>query len=174
LKSSGGKKAAGQWVLAFLSYRPGLLARRLLAPPQAQDELPEIVFESPDGWSFERVPLSLHLRRGRKQIGAIISLDAPSLAHILHQNELREKVQSQNRNRLAVVGSWTKSPVQYGEARGHKFLYEQVAPVPWKSVQYLLEVAGGNVNIMLDGGETNFDEMELEARLHTLRIAGPG
>jgi hypothetical protein len=174
LDSSENEAASGQWLLAFLGYRPGALARRLLAPPVAQERLPEITFELPDGWSFERVPLSLQLRRGRKTMGTIISIDASSLAHMLYHNEVRDKLQSQNRNPLGVVGSWAKSPVQYREVRGHKFLYNQIAPVPWKSVQYLLDVPGGSVNIMLDGGGRDFDETEFEAQLHTLRVAGPG
>jgi len=171
LKSSGTDHGSGEWVVG---YRPGQLARRLLAPPEAHENLPSITFEPPVGWSFERVPLSLHLRRGRKKMGAIILIDASSLAHMLHQNEMRDTIQSQIRNPLAVVGRWTKSHVQFGGAHGHKFLYSQAAPVPWKSVQYLLEVPGGSVNVMLDAGGKDFNESEFEARLHTLEIAGPG
>ena len=60
---------------------------------------------------------------------------------------MRDRVQSQDRNPSRVEGSWTKFPAQYGEVRGHKFLYAQVVPVLWKSVQYLMEVPGSSVNI---------------------------
>jgi hypothetical protein len=174
LKNSGEGDGFGQWVVAFLSYRPGSLARRLLAPPEVLENLPKISFEPPDGWTFEPVPLSLHLLKGRKKMGAVTSIDASSLARMLHKNEFRDGIPGQSHNPLAlpipIVGKWTKSSVQFGEVRGHKFLYNQTAPVAWKSVQYLLEVPGGSVNIMLDDGGKNFDETDFEAKLHTLRI----
>jgi hypothetical protein len=171
-KQSGNSDAATSFVIGVLSYRPGPLARRLLAPAQPTPREPTIIFEPPDGWSAEPRSLSLQLRAGRKTIGVITIIDDFSFDVLVHQNQIRDERESQvrNRNPFAISGEWTKSPVRFGETHGNKYLYRQTQPVPWKSVQYLLRVPGGAVNVMLDAHGKEFDEAPFEDRLHTLRL----
>ena len=91
-KGLGTENRCGAWVVGFLSYRTGALARRLVSPPQAEPKGPAIVFEPPEGWSVDRVPCSLHLRKGRRKMGAIIAIDGSSLAVMLHQNDVRDEI----------------------------------------------------------------------------------
>lgn len=160
------------FVIGLLSYRPGQLARRLLAPAQATEPEPTIIFEPPAGWSAEPMPLSLKLRAGRQTIGAITAIDESMVEVLVNQNQIRDERESRVRirNPFAVFGEWTKSPVRFGDAHGHKYLYKQAQTVPWKSVQYLLRVPGGAVNIVLDASGKKFDEAPFESKLHTLRV----
>jgi hypothetical protein len=171
-KQSGNSKAATSFVIGVLSYRPGPLARRLLAPAQPAPPEPTIFFEPPDGWSAEPRSLSLQLRAGRKTIGVITIIDDFSFDVLVHQNQIRDEREPQVRirNPFAVAGDWTKSCVRFGEARGNKYIYRQTQPVPWRSVQYLLSVPDGAVNIVLDARGKEFDEAPFDSRLHTLRI----
>ncbi len=62
--------------------------------------------------------------------------------------------------------------VQFASARGIKRTYLQTWPVPAKRVDYALEVPGGYVLASLQSliGSSHFDESEMEAQFHTLRI----
>jgi hypothetical protein len=108
---TGNSDAAIAFLIGVLSYRPGPLARRLLAPIQPAQLEPTIIFEPPDGWSVEPMPLSLHLRAGRKKMGAIMVTDDSSLELLTHQNQIRDERESRirNRNTFAVIGGWTKT-----------------------------------------------------------------
>jgi hypothetical protein len=173
-KQSRNPEAANSFIIGVLSYRPRTLARRLLAPVQAGEPEPAINFEPPDGWSAEPMPLSLHLRAGRKTIGAITAIDESTLESLEHKNQIRDETESRvrMRNPFAVFGEWTKSPVRFGDVHGHKYLYMQAQPAPWKSVQYLLRIPGGAVNVVLDASGREFDESSFESKLHTIRL-GP-
>jgi len=171
-KQSGNSEAAISFVIGVLSYRPGPLARRLLAPVQPVQPEPTIIFEPPSGWCTEPMPLSLHLREGRKNLGAITAIDESTLELLAHQNQIRDERESRvrSRNRFAAIGEWKKSPVRFGKAHGDKYLYKQTQPAPWKTVQYLLRVPGGAVDILIDANGKEFDEWPFEAKLHTLRL----
>jgi hypothetical protein len=171
LKSSKDAEAAASWIIGFL-MRPGPLARRLLAPPEAEPSGPAIAFEPPEGWSIERVPFALNLRRGRKNMGAIRVIASFEL--ICRQNDIRDEIQSRNKNPFAFEGKWTKSSVQFGESHGYKYLYTQTTPASWKRVQYLLQVPGGEIEITLDAGGKEFDELAFEGKLQTLRFKQAG
>jgi hypothetical protein len=58
-----------------------------------------------------------------------------------------------------------------GDVSGKKYVYRQVAPVPWKRVNYVLSVPGGFVSAMLDALGADFDETPFDAHLHTLRLS---
>jgi len=129
---------------------------------------PSIAFESPTGWSSERVSSYLHIRKGRKLLGEIRVIDDFSFRKTLHSNEVRDRIQKQNA--LAVDEGWQTSPAQFGDSHGFKFRYIQTEPW-WKRVQYLLEVPGGKVSVVLDGCGKDFDEAAFEDKLNTLRIS---
>jgi hypothetical protein len=171
-KQPGNSGAAISLLIGVLSYRPGPLARRLLAPIQPAQPEPAIIFEAPDGWSVEPMPLSLHLSTGRKKMGAIMLIDDSALELLAHQNQIRDERRApiRGRNPFAIIGEWTKSSVHFGEAHGDKYLYKQTQPAAWKRVQYLLKVPGGTVDILLDANGKKFDESSFESKLHTLRI----
>lgn len=140
------------------------------SPPKLEPLEPRIAFEPPAGWSLEHVSLALHIRKGRKTIGVIRVIDDFSFDIRLKKNESRERFLSQNLNPASGNVGWAKSPVRFGDSHGYKYLYIQTAP-SWKSVEYLLEVPGGKVNVTLDGGGKNFDEATFEAQLKTLQIS---
>jgi hypothetical protein len=171
-KQSGNSDAAISFVIGVLSYRPGHLARRLLAPVQIAEPQPIIIFEPPDGWSTEPISPTLQIRVGRKKIGAIMVIGESTVELLVHQNEIRDDRESRvrSRNPFAVPGEWTKFPVRFGNTHGNKYLYTQVKPAPWKSVQYLLKVPGGAVDISLNANGKEFDESLFESKLHTLRV----
>lgn len=169
LKDSATENDAGAWLLAFLGYRPGTLARRLLEPARASKD-PIIIFEPPVGWSTESSPLVVSLRQGRKYLGGIWITDKAALASHLNTNEARQEAHARTSKLVGIIGGWTNAPVKFGEVHGQKLVYQQTAPVPWKRVEYWLEVPGGAANLMLDASGEDFDETELEAKLHTLQI----
>jgi hypothetical protein len=171
-KQSGNSQSAISFVIGVLSHRPGHLARRLLAPIQTAEPEPIIIFEPPDGWSAEPISPTLQIRVGRKKMGAIMVIDESTVEVLVHQNQIRDEreLRVRNRNPFAVPGEWTKSPVRFGNAHGNKYLYTLAKPAPWKSVQYLLRVPGGAVDIVLDANGKGFDESPFENKLHTLRI----
>jgi hypothetical protein len=144
----------------------------LLKKPKVPAKLegPTITFETPTGWSTEQVPLALHLRKGRKQIGQITVIDDSWFESSLHSHEAREKFMSQSSSTFD--GRWTKSPVRFGASHGFKFSYNQRNPF-WKSVEYLLNVPGGKIKVNLDGCGKDFDESEFEAKIPTLSITAP-
>jgi hypothetical protein len=129
---------------------------------------PSIAFESPTGWTSELVSSSLHIRKGRKLLGEVSVIDDFSFKKALHSNEVRDRLQKQNA--VAVEEGWKTSPVQFGDSHGFKFRYIQTEPW-WKRVQYLLEVPGGKVSVVLDGCGKDFDEAAFEDKLKTLRIS---
>ena len=135
-------------------------------PPESLGS--SIAFESPTGWTSELVSSSLHIRKGRKLLGEIRAIDDFSFKKTLHSNEVRERIQKQNA--LAVDEGWKTSPAQFGDSHGFKFSYVQTEPW-WKRVQYLLEVPGGKVSVVLDGRGKDFDEAAFEDKLKTLRIS---
>jgi hypothetical protein len=94
-------------------------------------------------------------------------IDDFSFKKTLHSNEVRDRIQ--NQKALAVDGGWKTSPVQFGDSHGFKFCYIQTEPW-WKQVQYLLEVPGGKVNVVLDASGKDFDETAFEDKLKTLQI----
>ena len=61
--------------------------------------------------------------------------------------------------------------VTFGAVTGHKYVYLQTKPSPWKQVDYLLEVEKGFVSIRLCAMGDDFDEQELEDQLATLKLA---
>jgi hypothetical protein len=137
---------------------------------KAEPSGPKIAFEPPVGWSSEHVSFTLNIRKGRKTIGVISVIDDFSFDLRLKKNESREKFLNQNLDAASGNVGWAKSPVRFGDSHGYKYLYIQTEP-SWKSVQYLLEVPGGKVNVTLDGGGKNFDEAAFEAQLKTLQIS---
>lgn len=158
------------WIAGFL-MRPGPLARSLLAPPPPPE--PTVAIEPPAGWQKQSFPRRLDIRKGKLGCSILI-LDEAGFTRRQHKNDHREELQKSPKNPWAGLGVWSKSSVKFGECRGEKHLYVQHGKTNWKSVDYLLDVPGGFVNVYL-GHEKgmDFDESEIEARLHTLKVIPP-
>jgi hypothetical protein len=149
------------WIGGFLTSPD--LASFLIRPAEPPPQGPDMSFEAPRGWKVKVVPFRLDLKKG-KLIGTIMAIDELSFDLIQRQKEhwvARPGLQATH-----VVQS-----VKHGEVSGKKYIYRQVAPVPWKRVDYVLSVPGGFVSAMLDALGADFDEAPFDASLHTLRMS---
>jgi hypothetical protein len=170
LKRAGDQNGSGAWVVSFLSYRPGALARSLLAshPKERKPTVHEtITFEVPEGWTAkpDETGPSLTLWKGETEMGTISSIKISSLGY--YQRRLDATSAKPSHSEVS-----SKSWVQFGECHGQKYSYARTAPIVFKSVRYILEVPGGAVEAVHgsepDGSE--FHEASFEEKLHTLRI----
>ena len=59
--------------------------------------------------------------------------------------------------------------VRFGEVVGIKCISKMTSP-KFKRLDYALDVPGGHVVAVLDSTAGDFDESELEAHFHTLRV----
>ena len=123
--------------------------------------LPTIRLDPPPGWTAETAPATLTLTKGRR--GAIQAL------FITGQSGFGPTLRRQWR-----AGGLSPEPATFGPVSGEKLTTEQPGPIPWKQVQYVLDAPGGPVflSVCRTTGRT-FDETELEAVLHTLRVVPP-
>ncbi|MFH5804494.1 hypothetical protein [Alienimonas sp. DA493] len=122
---------------------------------------PTIAVEAPPGWTAEASPASLALTKGRRgAIHALIIVAQPGFGSLLR--------------RQWRAGGVVAEPVAFGPVSGEKLVSELPGPVSHKQVQYELDVPGGSVMVTM-GRATgrSFDETELEAVLHTLRVRPP-
>jgi hypothetical protein len=172
LEESKAEEPAAWWIVGYLMI-PGALVRRLLAPPEAPPSGPKIVFEAPAGWTVKHYPVSISFRNG-KLVASIQAIDADILKHLRSQYEAMDKLPARPRNlpRPKYKVKCERSVVRFGECRGDKRTSVMIGP-GWKRIDYLLEVPGGAVTIMLDGGGKGFDESAFEEKLHTLRVIQP-
>jgi hypothetical protein len=128
--------------------------------------------EIPSGWSCKHVPKQLITTKGK--IFCILTLfDRFEYELLVRQNEVREQAQDHPSNQFSYPGKWLKSAVRFGECNGYKYSYSQKAPA-WKAIEYVLEVRSGFVYVRLghENGK-DFDESEIEEKLHTIRILPP-
>jgi hypothetical protein len=116
------------------------------------------------------VPFRLDLKKG-KVFAVIMVIDEFSFHHMRRQEE------------TVVAVPWFEPPprlegtrqildVRFGGCVGKKYLGVQTAPFPWKQVRYLLAVPGGFVSVdigTLTGA--NFDESDVESKLHSLLLS---
>jgi len=170
LKRAGDNNGSGAWIVSFLSYRPGALARSLLTPPvkrPTRGAHETIIFETPEGWTPkpDDTDSSLTLRNGGKEVGSIASIKISSIGY--YERQLDAAFAKPSHSEVSV-----KSSVQFGECHGQKYSYVRTAPIQIKSLRYILEVPGGAVEAVLgsEPGGTGFDEAAFEEKLHTLRI----
>jgi len=152
------------WVHGFL-LSPDL-ASRLTRPTEAPPRGPVISFDVPNGWKVKKVPFRLDLKAG-KVIGSITAIDEPTFNLFRYQREQTGKIQ-----RPPVQETTEVLDVSFQECRGKKYLYRMTAPAPWKTVDCVLSVPGGFVDISL-GTMTgaDFNESPLESKLHTLQLS---
>ena len=144
------------WIRGFL-LSPDL-ATYLTQPAEPPPRGPEISFVAPEGWKVKLVPFRLDLKKG-KLIGSVMAINQLTFGMMQRQQE----------NWVAPPGLEATREVlnvRHGDVSGMKCVYQQVLPVPWKSVDYLLSVPGGFVRVV---GE-DFDEAPFDANLHTLRL----
>jgi hypothetical protein len=163
LESSAPQGHPAQWVLGFLSHPK--LAKELLEPAPGRPPEPLIEFEPPAGWRVRVTPFNLNLRKG-KPTASITLINEFSFRNLQVPGSQRFPPGE---------GRVEEQAMQFGEVKGTKYWRIQTAPVPSRQMDYVLEVPGGFVNIVLrraDGQE--FDEQPFEAQLGTLRLAEPG
>ena len=165
LKASDSPDHPAYWVLGFLSFAD--LASQLTKPAEPPLRGPAISFASPDGWKVKVVPFRLDLRRGKvwasitasDQLGFEVHCRLDE--HWAAPPELNMTLESKQ--------------VAFGPCQGKKFVITELVPAPWKSVRYALSVPGGYVSVDLGARDgADFDELPLEAALHTLQISSPG
>ncbi|HXT11124.1 MAG TPA: hypothetical protein VN873_06135 [Candidatus Angelobacter sp.] len=167
LKKTKVKDGAAIWISAFLK-RPGALARDLLAPVSPPDPIVDI--DLPSGWSHKTLPRQLILSKDKVSCSFTLA-DKSSYQLRLKKNEVREQAQAKSSQHFPQSGRWLKSAVKAGESLGYKYSYSQPAPAKWKAVEYVLEVKGGFVNVQLTHEKgKDFDESEIEGKLHTLKV----
>jgi len=149
------------WIRGFL-LSPDL-ATYLTQPAEPPPRGPEISFVAPKGWKVNLVPFRLDLKKG-KLIGSVMAINQLTF----------DMMQRQQENWVAPPGLEATREVldvRHGDVSGKKCVYRQVSPVPWKSVDYLLSVPGGFVQVVLDALGADFDEAPFDASLHTLRLS---
>jgi hypothetical protein len=151
------------WIYGFL-LSPDI-ATHLTQPADSPPRGPEMSFVAPEGWKVKIVPFRLDLKKG-KLIGTITAIDKFSFDFMQRQQE----------NWVAPPGLEAIREVQvvrHGEVSGTKYVYRQVVPVPWKQLNYLLNVPGGFVSASLSAMGVDFDEAPFDDKLHTLRLSAP-
>lgn len=166
-----GHKSSPAFLISIYMMRPGPLARQLLAPPLPPE--PEIVMETPEGWTSKASPRSLEMKKG-KLFCSIILYDRAGFEHVMWSVRHRKELQWGSNNPWANLGVWSELPAQFGLCHGEKHHYAQTGKTNWKSVEYGLEVPGGYVYVRV--GHTSgkdFDETEVEQKLHTLKVIPP-
>jgi hypothetical protein len=149
------------WIIGFLHSSD--LATHLTQPPEPPPRGPEMSFDAPEGWKVKVVPFRLDVKQG-KLIGTIMAIDESSF----------DLMQRQKEHWVAPPGLEATHEVQavrHGDVSGKKYIYRQIAPVPWKRVDYVLSVPGGFVSAMLDALGSEFDEAPFEDKLHTVRLS---
>jgi len=149
------------WIRGFL-LSPDLAAH-LTQPAESPPRGPEMGFAAPDGWKVKVVPFRLDLKRG-KLIGTIMAIDEFSF-------DLMQRQQEHWAAPPGLEATREVQAVRHGEVFGKKYVYRQVAPVPWKRVDYVLRVPGGFVSAMLDALGSDFDEAPFDDKLHTVRLS---
>ncbi|MDR3618134.1 MAG: hypothetical protein P4L85_02200 [Paludisphaera borealis] len=152
------------WILGFLSYPD--LATQLSRPAEPPPRGPQVTFDAPDDWKVKAEPFGLVFKRG-KLIGTIMVIDESTFETIqLQQESIAVSPHLQ--------ASHETIDIRYGGASGKKYVFNQATTVPWKRVDYLLNVPVGFVCVTLfDSFGADFDEEPFESRLHTLRLTAP-
>ena len=121
--------------------------------------LPAVAVDAPPGWMAESSPGSLTLtKRGRDAVYAFFTAAPPGVPFPL-------------REQWAAAGVSAES-ITFGPVGGAKRAGGGPGPAP---VQCVLDAPGGTVLLTVfseSGG--SFDEAEVEAVLHTLRVTPPG
>ena len=158
-----------QFVRGFLMVSPTELAKRILAESaKVAQPPPEAELDLPQGAKVRRVKSRTEVGILIRWKGALTALEPLSeeAAANLEEAEKRSDLVSKLETRL----------VRFGEVWGTKFVRTGKSwRGPFKDVRYLLTVPGGYVYIStavvskkLD--ESTWDETEVEAFFHTLRI----
>lgn len=167
LDSFDSNEHVAHWILGYISnLTPDDLAEDLMTVIEG----PTIAIEIPAGWQAKFAPIVSELRKG-KLFAVFMVID--NFTYQLMQTQLSHPpvmpapVQME-RNQHAVT---------FGTVTGHKYVYLQTKPSPWKQVDYLLEVdrllevEKGYVSIRLCAMGDDFDEQEFEDQLATLKLA---
>ena len=149
------------WIRGFL-LSPDL-ATHLTQPPEPPRRGPEMSFVAPEGWKVKVVPFGLDLKKG-KLIGTIMAIDPSFFEHMRRKQE--QWIAPPGLKATLEVQS-----VRHGGVSGKKYIFRQIAPIPWKRVDYLMSVPSGLVWATLDALGTDFDEAPFDEKLHTVRLS---
>jgi hypothetical protein len=168
LKTAASSEHPAHWVLGYLRC-PDLPAH-LRGAPDPLPRGPSLTFAAPEGWRAEVRPFGLDLRRG-KVLASFTVIDESAFDVLQRQRE-----QPLPPGPSGLQATVEASDIACAECTGRKYLYQQPAPVPWKRVDHVLRVPGGYLCVFLGTMcGADFDELPIEARLHTLRLsAAPG
>ena len=161
LADSDGKNAVAAWLLGYLAHPD--LGRELTSPPQPAEAGPQILFDTPEGWTESREPFRLVLS------------NAGVLANITAVDQFTFEVTSkQNEHWVSpphLKATRTTSEVSLESCRGKKYVYVQQGAQNWKRVEYVLTVPGGFAVVWIgtESGD-DFDESPIEDQLSTLAL----
>lgn len=161
-----------QFVRGFLMVSPSELATRILEEStEAVKPPPEAEMDLPEGAKVRRVKSRTEVGILIRWKGTLTALDSVSEEAAANFTEL------EGRRGAGDAGVEIKTiPVRFGQVAGTKFVRTGDSwRGPFKDVRYLLTVPGGHVYIStaivskkLD--ESKWDETQLEAYFHTLRV----
>jgi hypothetical protein len=122
--------------------------------------------DAPKGFRTHREANRLHLSSGKFNV-VVEPLDRSS-AKILRA-QARQALPSDPRSDLIQLAT----AVRFGQVSGTKSVLHQTKPVFYKRVEYILDVPGGHVRVILDAGGPDFDEGPIESQLRTLQVVPP-
>jgi hypothetical protein len=120
----------------------------------------------PKGFRAHREGDSLELRSG-KLIVVLEPVDKTSAKVLLAQSAQWSQPDPKCDLTRAVT------TVHFGPVSGTKFSFHQMKPAAYKRVEYILQVPGGHIHVVMDASGNDFDEVPIESQLHTLQILPP-
>jgi len=169
LSESANENDCLQFVRGFLMVSPSELAKRIIEESAKAAEFPpEVEMDSPKDAKVRRVKSRTEVAMIIRWKGTLTGIDSVSeeaVANVADAEQL-----SDGASRLTIV------PVRFGEVLGKKFVRTGDSwRGPFKDVRYLLAAPGGHVYISTavvskKVDESKWDETQLEAYFHTLRV----
>ena len=76
-----------------------------------------------------------------------------------------------NQMRARGITECLESEVRFSDSGGWKFVFSQIAVSELMQINYLLAVSGGHAWVRVDSDVIDFDEVELESALETLKLS---
>jgi hypothetical protein len=158
-----------QFVRGFLMVSPSELAKRIIEESaKASEPPPEAEMDLPKDAKVRRVKSRTEVAMIIRWKGTLTAIDSVTEEAAANFAEVENR--SDGVSKLAIL------PIRFGEVEGTKFVRTGDSwHGPFKDVRYLLTAPGGHVYIStavvskkLD--ESKWDETQLEAYFHTLRV----
>ena len=169
LSDSANENDCLQFVRGFLMVSPSELAKRIIEESAKGAELPpEVEMDSPKDAKVRRVKSRTEMGMMIRWKGTLTAIDSVPEKAVANVAEAEQQSDGVSKPEIVTV--------RFGKVSGTKFVRTGDSwRGPVKDVRYLLAVPGGHVSIStavvskkLD--ESKWDETQLEAYFHTLRV----